>query len=184
MTRLPEPDLSAVPEDVRQLLSALPDRPLFRQLARAETAIVAWIGLGGALLNLLELAPALRELVILQVCASTGSEYERVHHAQIAAASGVSGEQIDAIAAGELDSPALETVAPLLAAIDRLVCTHRIDQADFETLLGQLGARQTVEVLLVVGFYLGHALFTAAIDLDLEPAAGLATQASVKPQQE
>ena len=75
MARLDYPD--PTPPAVADVLAHLPDLHLFRMLGHAETAMMPWLSLGGALLTTLTLDPVLRELVILRVAAATGAEYER-----------------------------------------------------------------------------------------------------------
>jgi alkylhydroperoxidase family enzyme len=174
MTRLPDTDTASGPSQVRDTLAALPDLSLFRVIAHAETAFVPWLTLGGALLGSLALDPMLRELVILQVATSTGSDYERVQHEAIAAGTGVSAEQVAAVVGARLDDPSLAHSAPVLRVVAELVRIHTTSPAGLDTLRTRLGDRQTVEVLLVVGFYLGVALLAAAVDLDPDPPAQMA----------
>jgi len=174
MTRQPDPDPAGAPGQVRETLAVLPDLGLFRLIAHAETALVPWLGLGGALLGSLALDPIVRELVILQVAATTGSEYERVQHEAIAAGTGASSEQITAVTGGRLDAQCLAEAGPLLRVVDELVRTHTTGPAGLATLRTRLGDRQTIEVLLVVGYYLGVALLAAAVDLDPDPPAQMA----------
>jgi alkylhydroperoxidase family enzyme len=173
MARLPycEPD-HASPE-VATLLGHLPDLHLFRMIGHAETAVGPWLRLGGTLLSELTLDPVLRELAILQVAASTGADYERVQHEAIAIELGVTTDMVDAIARHQLDSPALTAHARVLRSVDRLVRGHGATAAEFEQLRVGLDDRQLVELLLVVGYYLGLAVLINAVDLDPDPLARL-----------
>lgn len=174
MARLPYLDPKLASESVQEALAILPDLHLFRILGHAEGALVPWLALGGALLSSLSLPPRLRELAILQVARSAGSDYERVQHEAIAAGVGVPPEQIGAVVGGRLDDPALGDSAPVLRFVDELVRTHAASDAAFAELREQLDDRQCVELLLVVGHYLGLALLAAAVDLDLDPPAHMA----------
>jgi hypothetical protein len=80
MTRLPDPDIAGASPQVRDALAAMPDLSLLRMVAHAETVLVPWLSLGGALLNSLALNPILRELVILQVATTTSSANPRRDH--------------------------------------------------------------------------------------------------------
>ncbi|MGI8721018.1 MAG: carboxymuconolactone decarboxylase family protein [Geodermatophilaceae bacterium] len=174
MTRLPYADPTQLAPDIAGALSALPDLHLFGVVGHAETAFMPWLGLGGALLSSLSLDPALRELVILQVAASTGSDYERVQHDAIATSVGVSVEAVEAVVTGTLDAPELAESSPVLRVVDELVRTHTTSEAGMSTLRSRLGDRASVEVLLVVGYYLGVAVLADAVDLDPDPPAQMA----------
>ncbi len=130
--------------------------------------------LGGALLSSLSLGPVLRELVILQVATSTGSDYERVQHEAIAAGVGASPQQVTAVVTGQLDSPALGEYEAILRVVDDLVRTHTTNSVGLDLLRQRVNDRETVELLLVVGYYLGVALLAAAVDLDPDPPAQMA----------
>ncbi|MDQ1485958.1 MAG: hypothetical protein QOJ62_1651, partial [Actinomycetota bacterium] len=108
-----------------------------------------------------------------QVAASTGVDYERVQHEAIAIELGVTTDMVDAIARHQLDSPALTAHAGVLRSVDRLVRGHGATAAEFEQLRVGLDDRQLVELLLVVGYYLGLAVLINAVDLDPDPPARL-----------
>ena len=131
MTRLPylDPNLASAP--VQDALAALPDLHLFRVLGHAESVLTPWLALGAALLSSLSLNPRLRELVILQVARSAGSDYERVQHEAIAAGVGVPPEQIRAVVGGYLEDPVLGDSAAVLRVVDELVRTHATSDAGF-----------------------------------------------------
>lgn len=174
MARIPDVDPSSATRPVREALAALPDLSLFRMLGHAETAFGPWLAMGGALLGALELDPALRELVILQVATSTGCDYERVQHEVIAVGVGVTDLQVAAVVAGQLQDSHLAESAAVLRVVDELIRTHTASEASLDTLHRRLGNRQTVELLLVVGYYLGVAVLAAAVDLSPDPPARMA----------
>src|SRR5882757_7643562 len=163
MSRLPYIDPAAAAPVVREALQALPDLHLFGMVGHAETALVPWLSLGGALLSSLSLDPVLRELAILQVAVSTGSDYERVQH-----------ETIAAVIDGQLDSAALSSWTGVLRVVDELVATHTTSEAGMNLLRTELGVRGSVELLLVVGFYIAVALLAAAVELDPDRPAQMA----------
>lgn len=174
MTRLPYLDPNRASEPVQEALAILPDLHLFRVLGHAEGALVPWLALGGALLSSLSLDARLRELAILQVARSADCDYELVQHEAIAAGVGVSPGQIRAVVGGHLDDAVLADCAPVLRFVDQLVRTHATSDAAFAELRQLLDDRECVELLLVVGHYLGLALLAAAVDLDLDPPAQMA----------
>src|SRR4051794_26836078 len=139
-------------------------------VAHAETAYGAWLHYGGALLTQLELAPLLRELAILQVAHQVGSHYEWVQHDPIARAVGATGDQIDAIQAGRDDDPAFDADQLLVLAITRTTVTEgAATEEQIAALAERLGARQVVELLLVIGNYRGIAMLIASTGLEPDP---------------
>ena len=174
MTRLSavrREDLSA---DTRQILEALPDLRLFGVIARAESVLPSWLMMGGSLLTGLSISPQVRELVILQVAATTGCRYERVQHEAIARGVGVPDDQIAAVSNQRLDADCITDHRGMLESINRLVQTHSLTPGEYATLSSAFDERQLVEVLIVVGWYLAIALLAGAVDLDIDAAADMA----------
>ena len=173
MARLPYVDPATASPEAREALDALPDLHIFRMVGHADTAFRAWLTLGGTLLTQLALDPVLRELAILQIAATSGSDYERVQHEGVAAGVGTSAEAIRAVVEQRLDDPALADSVDVLRVVDELVRTHTTSEAGMRTLHDRLGNQQTMELLLVVGYYLGVALMAAAVDLDPDESADM-----------
>src|SRR5271166_3617666 len=147
MARIPDPDRSHLPAEGRQALATLPDLALFRMLANAPTVIGPWLALGGTLLASLELPARRRELAILTVAHAGRCRYEWVQHEAIAAASGVAAEAV----------PDVEVSAEAIAAAR-----------------AELGDRQTVELLCLVGYYVATAIVARSAGIDIDQPARLA----------
>ncbi|MEA2418424.1 MAG: hypothetical protein QOE60_630 [Thermoleophilaceae bacterium] len=140
---------------------------LFRMVGHAETAYGPWLGYGGALLTQLELDPLLRELAILQVAGQLGSDYEWVQHDPIARAVGASGDQIDAIEAGRDDDPAFDADQSLVLRLARTAVTEgAASEEQIAEAKERFGARQVVELLLVIGNYMAIAMLIASTGLE------------------
>jgi len=145
---------------------------LFRMVAHAESAYGPWLGYGGALLTQLELDPLLRELTILQVARRAGSDYEWVQHDPIARAVGATGAQIEATEAGRDDDPAFDEAQSLVLRLTRTAVTEgAASEEQIAEAAERLGARQVVELLLVIGNYTAIAMLIASTGL--EPDAPL-----------
>ncbi|MGH2955582.1 MAG: carboxymuconolactone decarboxylase family protein [Solirubrobacterales bacterium] len=174
MARLPFVDPDAAPEPVREALDAMPQPlGLFRMVAHASTAFRPWLRYGLVLLSELELDPLLRELVILQVAHTEGAEYEWVQHTGIAKAVGATDEQIAAIEAGELESPELdERQSAVLRVARAVVAEGAAPEDEVKALAELLGPRQMVELLLVIGQYMGVARLVATLGLEPDPPLG------------
>jgi len=174
MTRIEDPDSDSLSEPIRQILDALPDLGLFRQLSHAPEILPQWLAMGGALLSKLSLPPAIRELIILQVSASTRCQYEEIQHVAIARQIGIEENKIDAVVSQRLDDPSIRGEGPGLAAIDRLIKNHHLSDAEFASLRVAFSDRQIIEVLVLVGWYQAIALLAGAIDLTPDLSVDLA----------
>jgi 4-carboxymuconolactone decarboxylase len=174
MPRIPDPDPSHLPVEGRQALAALPDLALFRMLANAPTVIGPWLALGGTLLASLELSARRRELAILTVAHAGRCRYEWVQHETIAAASGVTAEEIAAIAHDATDV----LLGPADAAVVRLaaeaVSNVEVSAETIADARAGLGDRQTVELLCLVGYYVATAIVARSTGIDIDQPARLA----------
>lgn len=177
MARLPYPELQALPEEVQTTLGQLPVQlNVFRMMAHASTCFRPWLRLGTAILNELDLDPRLRELVILVVARETQCAYEWGQHVALARLVGVSEEQVRAIEEGK-DQAAVFTPTEqlVLTTAKALLASPRLDDEQWNQLVGAFNPRQIVELCLVVGFYsmLARVLETTAVDLDAPFAQAL-----------
>jgi alkylhydroperoxidase family enzyme len=169
MARIPYVDLQAASPGVREALDALPPLNIFAMLAHADSAFVAYLGLGGVLLAGLELDPKLRELAILLVAAYTGAQYEWIQHVGICRAIDVEEEQIAAIQRGDLNAACLDADARvLLRFTDEVLKRGRAGDDTFVALREGFPPRQIVELLIVIGSYhmLARVMTTLEVDLD------------------
>ena len=181
MALIPYADPQSAPNEVRELLEVLPDLHVFRMVAQAPSLFGPWLALGGAILATLELDPLLRELAILQVACTVGCEYERLQHGAIAAGVGATSEQVTLLAtAGESrDQDAVNRAfTPVQRAVigftDQLARPGRSSEREVVALREHLSDRCIVELVLVVGHYLGIALLAETVRLDLDEPAQMA----------
>lgn len=174
MARIPDLDRSCLSGGDQQALAALPDLALFRMLAHAPTVIRPWLALGGTLLASLELPARRRELAILTVAHVGRCRYEWVQHEAIAARSGVTAEEIAAIA----HDAAAAVFGPGDGAVVRLAAEATSNvEVSAQTIAAahaELGDRQTVELLCLVGYYVATAIVARSADIDIDPPARLA----------
>lgn len=119
-----------------------------------------------------------RELAVLRVASRTGCDYEWAQHVRMAAAAGITVDEIDAVADGR-DAAWSAFDAAVLAATDELVDGYRVGDATWRVLAEHLDERQLVELVFVVGTYTGLAMafnsFGLELDADL-PAAAMPTR--------
>ena len=114
------------------------------------------------------LDPRRRELMILRVAWRTRSRYEWVQHARLAARLGITTDEIAAIAGGEpVDWTPLERA--LLDATDELVDHYRVADDTWKRLADRLDEAQLVELVFVVGTYVGLAMAFNSFGLQIDP---------------
>ena len=100
--RIPPPDESSLPDDIKELLGSLPPLNLFKVLANAPASFRPFLELGGAILFKSEFDARKREIAILRVAHVTRSNYEWVQHVALAKHAGVTDEEIEKIASDEV----------------------------------------------------------------------------------
>lgn len=174
MARLPYVDPSDAPEPVRTALEGLPPLNIFRMIANADTALRPFLRYGNTLLAHLALDPLVRELAILQVSRLTPhAEYEWVQHVPIAKAVGARDEQIAALERDQPDADCFDTTQlATLRFTTEVVRDARASDETFAALAELLSPREIVELLLVIGQYMGLARVMATLEIELdEPAA-------------
>jgi 4-carboxymuconolactone decarboxylase len=114
------------------------------------------------------LEPRHRELMVLRVAWRTRCRYELVQHARLAPRLGITAEEITAIAGGPpVEWTPLETA--LLDATDQLVDGYRVDDDTWKRLAEQLDERRLVELVFVVGTYVGLAMAFNSFGLQVDP---------------
>ena len=147
MARLPYIDPATAPEHVRELLERLPVKlNVFRMMANAESDFRPLVGLGTAILGRQKLSPKLRELAILRVAALERGD----------------------IAADAFD-PLERAVLRFATEVVRDV---RASEATFAALAQHLSAREIVELIVTVGYYMMIARLLETTAVDLDPPAG------------
>ena len=128
-----------------------------------------FLAYNGVLLFEPVLEPRLRELIVLRVASRTRSEYEWVQHVRLAPRCGVTPEEIDKIADGQITDGWTPLEADLLAATDQLMDSYRIDDATWARLAEHLDEQQLVEVVFVAGTYTCLAMAFNSFGVQLDP---------------
>lgn len=172
MARIPYPDTSSaelaeLAEEVRRTRGQLLN--LFRALMHAPAIAEPWVALGTAVRYGSGLDDRTRELAICQVAARTGCPYEWHHHAPLAAAAGVSQDQL-----GTLPDPPNGTFdladEQLLRYAD-LVIAGSVDDQTFDAMVTQHGERRTTEITATIAFYISVSRFLSAMGVEIEDPA-------------
>ena len=172
MARLPYVDPMTASADVQRGLQAVPDLNIFKLVAQAEDVFIDFLRYGGSLLGATSVDPLLRELAILRVAALTpGAEYEWVQHEPIARDAGANDAHVHAARTGECDGVSGDDRL-VLAFTEQLVRDASPDDETFAAMAQRFSPREIVELVLVIGQYMGLARLMATAQIDLDPAAG------------
>jgi alkylhydroperoxidase family enzyme len=174
MARLPYVEPANAPEAVRSVLESLPVRlNVFRMLAHAETNFRPMLRLGTSILGEQRLPAKLRELAILRVAELSAARYEWVQHVPIALGTGATQAEIDALERGDLDDPCFDAEErAVLRFTTEVVRDVRVGEKTFAAMAERFPAREIVELILAVGFYMTMARLMEATAIDLDPPAG------------
>jgi 4-carboxymuconolactone decarboxylase len=166
MPRIPLRDPDEAPKPIGEILSSTP-LALLGIVAHAESAFEPWLRYSNSLLRHLQLDPLLRELAILQVAHLSASEYEWTQHVPIAESFGASPAQIAAIEAGDADGGGADARQRAVLAFTREVIVDGAgSESSVDDLTARLGEREVVELLLVIGNYMGLARLIATVALE------------------
>lgn len=170
MARAPHPDPDALSPQTRAALAGLPGNNVFLALAHADAAFAPLMALTSSLWNDADLSPRRRELAILRTARLLDSEYEWMHHVEVARMVGIAEDEIAAIGSGDLAAAGFaDDDRLLLEAVPAILARRRTDDEAFAALRDAIGLREIVELHLVVGLYATIAAVVA--DLDVEPDA-------------
>jgi alkylhydroperoxidase family enzyme len=150
--------------------SDAPLPPILGLLARHPDLGAGWLAFNGALLDQGLLDARTRELVLLAVVERLGSSYVWNEHVRIAAAAGVTDDEIGALAKRRREGwSTLDTA--LLSAVDELLDQHQVTDATWQTLANRFDERELLELLFVIGTYSCLATVVAGSGLTAEDPA-------------
>ncbi len=184
MARLPLVEAKDAPEAVRDALERLPVQlNIMRTMAHAETCFRPLLRLGSAILGKQSLDADLRELAILQIAALSSARYEWTQHVPIAQGAGVRSEQIAAIERGEISAEHFsERELAVLDFTTEVVENVGASDETFNRVAGHLDAREIVELLVAIGFYMMIARIAETVKVDLDEPAGLRIAGAAREQ--
>ena len=168
MARIPYLTRDDLAPENKDLLAR--DINLFRALAHAPEAARSFLGLAQHIRFKSRLEPRLRELAILQVGYMSSSAYEYSHHVKIGREFGVTESDLEGLIAESQSKPSkLEPVArAVLQAAREMTAGPSISQASFARLGHFFGNAQLVELVMIIGFYIGVVRMLASLEIDVE----------------
>lgn len=145
---------------------------IFTTLARHRRLFRRWLRFAGALMPGGVLPRADTELLILRVAHNTGCAYEWHHHERLAAAAGLSAEQIERVRAGPEADGWDRRQLLLLRAADELHAERALSSELWRELRPLLSDAELIELCMLVGHYemLAMTLNSLAVAPDELPA--------------
>ena len=179
MSRLPYVSREELPPEKRHIYDRIADTRAagkeagvpnsFRALLNSPDLADALASLGEYLRFRSSLDPVVREMAVLSTAQVRGSEYEWAHHEPIARQVGVREEVIEAIRSGRapMGLPAKEGVFAQVAK--EMAGQGTVSERTFQAVPHLLGPEQTVDLLVLIGYYTMLAGVLDALGVELEP---------------
>ena len=150
---------------------------VFQAILNSPDAAEAVTGVGEYIRYRCSLNPVVRETAILATAREMNNEYEWTQHVPFAREVGVREEVIDAIRLGRapMGIPAKEGV--FVQAVKELVREGTLSDRTFQAIEQLLGPVQTVDLIVLVGYYslLSRLIKALGVELEegVEPDLGL-----------
>lgn len=167
MSRIPYPTDDELTDEARELLGRLPPLNVLRMFANAPAAVGPMTDLGQSILLQAELDPRLREIAILAVARTSGSDYERAQHENICRAIGMPEDEIRA--AADANPEALDPEARLVWSFGEQIARDvRADEALTAQVLERFGRRQTTELVIACAYYSAVARVIETCGVEME----------------
>ena len=141
---------------------------VFQALLNSPPAAEAVSRLGEYLRYNSSLDPVVRETAILSAAREMGNQYEWAHHEPVAREVGVRDEVIESIRKGRapMGLPAKEGV--FAQAAKEIVNTGTLTDRSFQAVLHLLGPQNTVDLIVLVGYYSMVSRTIATLGVELE----------------
>jgi alkylhydroperoxidase family enzyme len=142
---------------------------IFRMMAHSPGTLRGVQSLGEQILSRQTLSAKLREIAILRVARRSGATYEWEQHIPIAAACGVTQEQIRAVTDGDTGAACFDELeSAVLAASDELLEGARLSDGAMASLTTFLSPAEIIELIVAVSFYMLIARFLESTGVEVE----------------
>ncbi len=173
-TAIPLPQDADLPENIQNVLGALPPLNIFRMVANAPASFEGFMGLATSILAGSEFAARKREIAVLRVAHVTGSVYEWTQHVRLGKNLGLSEEEIAAIAVdGPVDG--LDEEGRLLCRVAEEISRDvRLSDEALSQIVDRYGVRQATELILCCSYFnmLSRFLESTRVELEAEDLIG------------
>ncbi|MCH8206331.1 MAG: carboxymuconolactone decarboxylase family protein [Chloroflexi bacterium] len=180
MARLPYVSRNDLPQDKQHIYDRIAEPRAavasgnelprsFQALLNSPDAAEAVAALGEYIRFKSPLDPVIRETAILAVAHEVNSQYEWAHHESMARRVGVRNEVIESIKSGRapMGLPAKEGV--FAQAAKELAGKGTMTERTFQAVLHLLGPQQTVDLVVLIGYYAMLSGALNALGVELEP---------------
>jgi alkylhydroperoxidase family enzyme len=169
--RIPEPkpgDLRADVEALLPLIARPGSEPAATMvvLARSPDLLAPFLGWAAALALNGVLSNRDHELLALRAARNCGSRFEWDEHAEFARGTGLTDEEIAAVAGAVTDGDWSPSEAALLQAADDLHTTHNVADETWAVLASYYDLPALTEILFVVGQYTMLSMVANAAGID------------------
>jgi 4-carboxymuconolactone decarboxylase len=172
MTRIALADLEQQPDSIRDWAGRRGNLNVFGLLANAPNVFPGWSHMVDELYASPTFSARLREVIVLRVAHLQGSPYELAQHVPLGRAAGLTEQQLDAIATGDLDGAGFSpTEHTALDVVTELCTTHHLRDDSFAAAHAVFGEDVLTELLMIVSCYYGLALVLNAAELDIDTTA-------------
>jgi AhpD family alkylhydroperoxidase len=171
--QLPLPSDDDLPEPIARVLANLPPLNVFRAVAGLPDSFRPFLQLGGSLLGDAEFDARRRETAILRVAQVTRAKYEWVQHEQLGRATGLTDEDIAAIAVEEQVTGLDEEGNFVCRVADEISRDVRLSDEALAEAIERYGARGAASLILCVAYYNMVSRFLESARVPLEDDAHL-----------
>lgn len=165
--RIPLMDVSALPQDQRELAGIGASPNVLRMLGHRVDLLAPWLGIGMPLTAKGRVPMRIRELLVLRVALRCSSEYEWANHVISALSAGITPAEIASMAQGTGSWSDAEAAG--LALVEDLCADDCASEETWRALTESYDEGQIIELLLLIGFYRMNAGFLNSLGVPAEP---------------
>lgn len=165
--RLPLVDVSALPQEQRNLAEMGASPNVLRMLGHRADLLAPWLGFGLPLAAQGQVPMRIRELLILRVALRCSCEYEWANHVLGAISAGRTFAEIEALAQGTGSWSGAEAAG--LALVDDLCADDCASEETWKALTATYTEGEIIELVMLIGFYRMNAGFLNSLGVPAEP---------------
>jgi 4-carboxymuconolactone decarboxylase len=144
---------------------------LLRTLVRHPDLYRKWVPFANLLLRKSRLSVRERELAILRIAWLCESDFEWGQHVEIALASGVARDELDALTIGSADSRWTSAEKAVIAAAEDLHTRDVISDGTWSDLRASFSPEELLELIFLIGHYNMLAWVVRSLGIPLEEGA-------------
>jgi alkylhydroperoxidase family enzyme len=142
-----------------------------RVILRAPTLVMPFIGMADALRHETELDPVIRELAIATSLLALKSRYEFVAHCGWVKSLGIPESKLRTLADEKISNVWAKDERDIIQFAREVTRQVGVSDNTWQAVHQRLGDRQTIELLMNIGFYNLTARFTGPVRLENQPGA-------------